>query len=177
VTNGPTGTLVGSLKLEPGLGEVGSGASSRVVKPNKTTTYTLTATGCGGTVTQQITVTVGSSVKLDLALINVYRNTHVPGDELRMTVKNTGNIDLTNAGGNYTCLVDYTAVGGSKQTQPPIAMPFSVTLKVGAQTSIGTNYSMYKTGTYDVKCTISPGSAFDTDSSNNTFSKQILKGP
>lgn len=58
VTNGNSTVLVQSLTLEPGLGEVGSGASSRVVNPTTTTTYTLTATGCGGTATKQVTVVV-----------------------------------------------------------------------------------------------------------------------
>ena len=58
VTNGTSGGLVRSVKIQPGLGEVGSGASSRPVKPTETTTYTLTATGCGGTATRRVTVTV-----------------------------------------------------------------------------------------------------------------------
>jgi Bacterial Ig domain len=58
VTNGTSGPLVRSAVINPGLGEVGSGASSRPVKPAQTTTYTLTATGCGGTATKQVTVTV-----------------------------------------------------------------------------------------------------------------------
>lgn len=61
VTNGNSTVLVQSLTLEPGLGEVGSGASSRVVNPATTTTYTLTATGCGGTATKQVTVVVNPS--------------------------------------------------------------------------------------------------------------------
>jgi hypothetical protein len=58
VTNGTTGPLVRSVVIEPGLGEVGSGASSRQVSPTSTTTYTMTATGCGGTTTQEVTVIV-----------------------------------------------------------------------------------------------------------------------
>ena len=58
VTNGATGPLVGSVILTPGsFGEVGS-PGSRPVSPTTTTTYVLTATGCGGTATKSVTVTV-----------------------------------------------------------------------------------------------------------------------
>lgn len=58
VINGATGPLVGSVILTPGnFGEVGS-PGSRQVSPTTTTTYVLTATGCGGTATKSVTVTV-----------------------------------------------------------------------------------------------------------------------
>jgi hypothetical protein len=43
--------------IDQGIGGVGT-PGSRVVTPAQTTTYTLTATGCGGTTTQQAIVTV-----------------------------------------------------------------------------------------------------------------------
>lgn len=59
VTNGTSGQLVGSVVLTPGnFGEVGS-PGSRQVSPTTPTTYTLTATGCGGTATKSVTVSVG----------------------------------------------------------------------------------------------------------------------
>lgn len=61
ITNGMNGQLVGSVVLTPGnFGEVGS-PSSRQVSPTSTTTYTLTATGCGGTAMKSVTVTVSSA--------------------------------------------------------------------------------------------------------------------
>jgi len=60
VTNGTSGELVNSVVLSPGgFGEVGS-PGSRTVYPTNSTTYTLTATGCGGTTTK--TVQVGTFV-------------------------------------------------------------------------------------------------------------------
>ena len=60
VTNGTSGELVNSVVLSPGgFGEVGS-PGSRVVYPTSSTTYVLTATGCGGTATK--TVQVGTFV-------------------------------------------------------------------------------------------------------------------
>lgn len=46
-----------SVVIEPGIGGVGTPGST-TVKPATTTIYTLTATGCGGTVKQQVTITV-----------------------------------------------------------------------------------------------------------------------
>lgn len=58
VTNGETGTLVDSVVLTPGnFGEVGSPGSVRVY-PKTTTTYTLTASGCGGAASKSVTVVV-----------------------------------------------------------------------------------------------------------------------
>jgi hypothetical protein len=50
-----------TLALAPGVGDV-SGTSSAVVTPATTTTYTLTASGTGGTVTDDVTVTVDTSI-------------------------------------------------------------------------------------------------------------------
>jgi len=61
VTNGTSGPLVGSVVLSPGgFGEVGS-PGSRWASATTTTTYRLTATGCGGTATKDVTVTVGGA--------------------------------------------------------------------------------------------------------------------
>jgi hypothetical protein len=46
--------------IDQGIGEV-AGWNSMVVTPATTTTYTLTATGCGGTTTYQVTVTVNAA--------------------------------------------------------------------------------------------------------------------
>jgi hypothetical protein len=75
VTNGNTSQLVGSVVINPGLGEVGS-PGSRAVSPQTTTTYTLVATGCGGTAQQQVTVTVNPAVfSADLAITDLYPET------------------------------------------------------------------------------------------------------
>lgn len=50
-----------TLTLAPGVGDV-SGTSSAVVTPATTTTYTLTASGAGGTVSDDVTVTVDTSI-------------------------------------------------------------------------------------------------------------------
>ncbi len=49
-----------SAVIDQGIGGVTT-PGALVVKPGATTTYTLTATGCGGTVTKQVTITVGAA--------------------------------------------------------------------------------------------------------------------
>jgi len=61
ITNGPTGPLVGNVTITPGnYGNLGS-PGSITVSPSSTTTYVLTATGCGGTSSISTTVTVTGS--------------------------------------------------------------------------------------------------------------------
>jgi hypothetical protein len=52
-----------SLSIEPGLGVVATRGAQRV-SPGATTTYTLTATGTGGSTTRAVTVTVRGTVPL-----------------------------------------------------------------------------------------------------------------
>jgi hypothetical protein len=65
-----------SAMIDQGIGGVAT-PGSVVVKPTKTTTYILTATGCGGTTTKQVTVNVTGSPTAtpwttDLALTDLY---------------------------------------------------------------------------------------------------------
>jgi len=183
VTNGTTGPMVGSTTIEPGLGEVGSGASSRTVKPTTTTTYTLTGTGCGGTTSKQVTVTVNSSsgsfplvpipavkANWDLAVDNIYpaSNGHI-----MVTIKNAGNITMS-ASIPLTC-------SGTKTTSTtsgpigPKTQTVSINLKAGAKTDIDTGFARDPTiSTMLVSCSITPPSG-DTNSSNDSKSSIKVK--
>lgn len=64
ITQGQSSTLswgsvsnATSVEIDHGIGEVPT-PGSRVVSPNSSTTYMITATGCGGTVTRQVTISV-----------------------------------------------------------------------------------------------------------------------
>jgi hypothetical protein len=63
ITSGQSVTLTWSTtnatsaSIDQGIGNVAT-SSTKVVSPTATTTYTLTATGAGGTVTQSVTITV-----------------------------------------------------------------------------------------------------------------------
>ncbi|TAH49424.1 MAG: hypothetical protein EYC68_17840 [Chloroflexota bacterium] len=50
-------TRVRDVSIAPAIGQV-EPTGSQVVQPEQTTTYTLTASGCGGTITRQVTINV-----------------------------------------------------------------------------------------------------------------------
>ena len=178
ITNGSTGPLVGSTTIEPGLGEVGSGASSRTVKPNSTTTYTLTGTGCGGTTSKQVTVTVNSSnptatmlqlfkANWDLAVANIYPSAT---GHIMVTIKNAGNMTI-NATITITCLgTSYTpTVLPAINTLGPTSQSVSFNLKAGEKFDQDTTFSRNPTITKMlVSCSITPPSG-DTNSSNDSM--------
>ena len=178
ITNGSTGPLVGSTTIEPGLGEVGSGASSRTVKPNSTTTYTLTGTGCGGTTSKQVTVTVNSSnptatmlqlfkANWDLAVANIYPSAT---GHIMVTIKNAGNMTI-NATITITCSgTSYTpTVLPAINTLGPTSQSVSFNLKAGEKFDQDTTFSRNPTITKMlVSCSITPPSG-DTNSSNDSM--------
>lgn len=68
-----------SLDLEPGIGAVSAQGSVTVI-PQQTTTYTLSATGSGGTIKATVTVTVSSTQTAGIQLS--------PGDSIQTAVNN-----------------------------------------------------------------------------------------
>jgi hypothetical protein len=180
VTNGTTGPLVGSLKLEPGFGEVGSGASQRVAKPNQTTTYTLTATGCGGTATKQVTVNVGGGLPIitlqilifDLAIDDIYPEAT---GKISVRLKNRGTGDVTNASVPLNCSakVIYVAnpLGQATMAMPPIN--FTVNLKANQTVVYDTGHARDPSiQSMWVTCTITPALVGD-NTGNNSLTKQV----
>jgi hypothetical protein len=179
VTNGNTGPLVRSVTIEPGLGEVGSGASSRTVKPTKTTTYAMTSTGCGGTATKQVTVTVVNPtatlpiavlMNVDLAVVNIYP---APTGHIMATIKNAGNVTI-NSTTTLTC-------SGTKTENPlpnvglnvgPYTQSLTFNLKAGEKfdqdTQISRDPSML---TLWVTCSITPPSGDSNNSDDSTNAK------
>lgn len=187
VTNGPTGPMVLSTKIEPGLGEVGSGASTRDVKPTTTTTYTLTGTGCGGTATKQVTVTVTGNntggnpgggnpqiptvtvLKADLQATDMYRD---EGNFLHIGIKNNssnnGNLTFSVA-----CTGKYYAGKNTKKddisySASSLTYPFNANQERWTNTNILLNKG---TGYYNLTCTIS--APYDTITSNNSVTKEL----
>jgi hypothetical protein len=185
ITNGNTGPLVKSAVIDPGLGEVGSGASSRTVTPNTTTTYTLTATGCGGTSSKQVTVTVNNAgsgnsttptikmipaqvMNLDLAVDNVYpaSNGHI-----MVTIKNTGNVVVS---GSYkiVCSGSYVDSGGNHALS--LAGQYAtIGLSQNQKADFDTSYSRNPSiSSMSVTCTITPPNG-DSNSGNNTKAAKV----
>jgi hypothetical protein len=177
---------VGSTTIEPGLGEVGSGASSRTVKPSTTTTYTLTATGCGGTKTRQVTVTVGSgggggsgssTTGVDLAVANIYP---APTGHIMVTIKNAGGTTI-NSSTKITCTGKVWMA--PTKTNPlvvigqlgPYTQTLSFNLKAGEKFDQDTQISRDPTmQALNVTCSITPPSG-DTTSSNDSMGPTKVK--
>lgn len=180
VTNGTTGPLVGSLKLEPGFGEVGAGASHRAVKPNQTTTYTLIATGCGGTVTKQVTVVVSGTsitplpvISVDLAITDIYPQ-NLPKGEVYVRITNNGPDSVTNLKLTLLCTADKTNNATGVKTNVAKDYPSSITLnlKPGQTQTFATNVLVdTTTDWYAFECQLAY--AFDSKPGNNKYSERI----
>ncbi len=120
-----------SAAIDQGIGGIATPGST-TVKPATTTTYTLSATGCGGTATKQVTVTVTGfnasalptlqmmtlvpivPFKPDLAITGMHLVSTTGPSRLHVDVKNTGNGDF-NGSFNYKCVVPQVMQRGTNQ--------------------------------------------------------------
>jgi hypothetical protein len=167
VTNGTTGPLVGSVTLEPGFGEVGS-PGSRVVKPTKTTTYTLKGTGCGGTTTKQVTVTVSKSggstnTGLDLGINQIYA---AASGKIMIRIRNAGGVNVNN-NIKVSCQALYTTQSGNQVWPPFQNKTITISLAPGQTADYETGYARDPSmKTLEVQCQITPPAA-DTNSGND----------
>ncbi len=151
VTNGNTSQLVGSVVINPGLGEVGS-PGSRVVQPATTTTYTMVATGCGGTTTQQVIVVVSPAVcNADLAITDLRPQT--PSGPILGDITNHGPSTITNETLYVYCNYDETdpiegtSRSDAKGTYIPVA-----SLSPGQTAQFNTSISLIPGYQYDFSC-------------------------
>jgi len=178
VTNGNSDILVASVIIEPGLGEVGS-PGSRQVSPNRTTTYVMTATGCGGPATAEVTVVVNPASPTpsgtDLALTDLYaQSLHGP---LGAELTNRGPGTINNATIQISCqwtsrdLIEGIDVSGQ---EGPIAVPIG-NLSRGQTYSFSTGISM-ELPSYQYTMTCSIAVPFnDPNPGNNTHSETFTK--
>jgi hypothetical protein len=172
VTNGNTSQLVGSVVINPGLGEVGS-PGSRVVSPGSTTTYTLVATGCGGTAQQQVTVTVNPAVfSADLAITDLYPETLYGPIWARFT--NHGPGTLTNVTVQLSCQWARTILDRPLDTGEMGPMPISISsLSPGQTQEFDTDIAvdLHQYG-YDMTCSIQVPFN-DPNPGNNAYSESF----
>ncbi len=132
-----------SAVIDQGIGGVATPGNVSV-KPDKTTTYTLTATGCGGTVTKQVTITVNPGnigiidtskplipLKPDLAVTKIAPVSTTRPDKVYVDIKNTGILDI-DANVHVVCV----AVG-LMRGNPSIVVPASSDETVHIQLSKG----------------------------------------
>ena len=178
VTNGNTSQLVGSVVINPGLGEVGS-PGSRVVSPGSTTTYTLVATGCGGERTKEITIVVNPAPVppsgIDLAITDLYAAGLYGPVWARIT--NHGPATATNATIQISCQWDESdPIEGihNPGQMGPMALPIG-SLSPGQTQAFNTDISLdLPSYRYDITCTIQVPFT-DPNGSNNSHSETLTE--
>ncbi len=183
VTNGSGSVLVKSVILEPGFGEVGS-PGTLTVKPSKTTTYTLKATGCGGSASRSLTVNVGSGSSsgqssIDLAITDLYSKS-LPKGDVMARITNHGPKNASNVKAVLSCTVDMTAYQGGAKTNVSKAYPVSLTLNLNAgQTVVAATNILIDTSNhwYQFVCQINGTGISDPNSANNTYSEKFPPPP
>jgi hypothetical protein len=172
VTNGSSDVLVRSVVINPGLGEVGS-PGSRAVNPGSTTTYTLVATGCGGTAQKQVTLSVNPAVfSADLAITDL--RAEPPSLEVRGDITNRGPGTVSNVTVQLSCQWDeYDPIEGIHNTGHVGPMPILIGDLSAGQTQVFNTDIPVRPGQYqvDFSCTIQVPFN-DPNPGNNTYSEQ-----
>jgi PKD repeat protein len=172
VTNGNSDVLVLSVVINPGLGEVGS-PGSRVVSPGSTTTYTLVATGCGGTAQKQVTLTVNPAVfSADLAITDL--RAEPPSLEVRGDITNRGPGTVSNVTVQLSCQWDeYDPIEGIHNTGQVGPMPILIGNLSTGQTQVFNTDITVRPGQYQVDFSCSIQVPFnDPNPGNNSYSEQ-----
>ncbi|MDZ7378509.1 MAG: hypothetical protein ONB06_04100 [candidate division KSB1 bacterium] len=181
-----------SVSIDQGIGGVATPGST-TVSPVQTTTYTLTATGCGGTTTKQVTINVSGFaitplpvapsptrtpiiahiISADLAVTDIFPET-LPQGKVFLRITNHGPDNLTNAEITFQCSQSYTPVsglGGGSGATPPLTIK-NFTLQAGQtiahDTGLTVNTNQFK---YQITCSVS--FPFDPKSANDTYSENI----
>jgi hypothetical protein len=173
VTNGNTSQLVGSVVINPGLGEVGS-PGSRAVSPGSTTTYTLVATGCGGTDQRQVTVTVNPAVfSADLAITDL--RAEPPSLEVVGDLTNRGPSTISNATVQLYCTWAQTdPIEGTVVDSGDVGpMPILIGNLSQGQTQVFYTDIIVHPGQYDVDFSCTVQVPFnDPNLGNNSYPEQ-----
>lgn len=163
-----------SAVIDQGIGGVGT-PGSVVVKPATTTTYIMTATGCGGTTTQQVTVVVNPAPpqpsSADLAVTDLYPQTLYGPVYGRIT--NHGPASLTNVTIQFSCQwVKRDPIEGTQETGQIGPKNITITsLSPGQTTEFNTTVAVDLHGfRYDMTCTIHVP-INDPNGANNSYSE------
>lgn len=169
-----------SATIDQGIGGVAT-PGSVVVKPTKTTTYVLTATGCGGTTTKQVTVNVTGSPTAtpwttDLALTDLYPD-KLKNGTVYGRITNRGPGTCKNVEIQFSCSWVKTAYGatfGLNESIGPRKLTIT-SLSPGQTASFNTYITVDITQFwYDMTCQLHVGFN-DPDPANNTYKEKLAK--
>jgi hypothetical protein len=181
-TNSPANAL-SHVILNNGIGSVG-GIDKHTVNPSATTTYTLTADGCGGFVNKTVTVTVnqpqaappggGSAGVLtaDLAITDLFPD-NWPNGMIFARITNNGPGSPSNSAVQISCEGSSHAYSDNSITPISSSDALTISQAPGITTAYSTGISTLGVAFwYDVTCTINP-SFKDTNSGNNKYSEKF----
>jgi hypothetical protein len=169
-----------SAMIDQGIGGVAT-PGSVVVKPTKTTTYILTATGCGGATTKQVTVNVTGAPPptpwtTDLAVTDLYPD-KLKGGTVYGRITNHGPGTCTNVQIQFSCSWVKTAYGATFGLNESIG-PSKITitsLNPGQTASFNTGIVVDITQFwYDMTCSIQVPFN-DPDTANNSYPEKLSK--
>jgi pSer/pThr/pTyr-binding forkhead associated (FHA) protein len=120
-----------SITIQPDIGAVGPGQTSALVKPDKTTEYTLTATGAGNKQVQsKTTVTVGlGAVKIDFFTAAPPSITRGDSATLTYSVQNAKHITIRGSDGSLVrdIAVSQASIQGSVTVSPSKTTTYTLT--------------------------------------------------
>ena len=181
-TNSSPGSIQ-NITINNGVGGVGS-KSSVTIKPTQTTTYTLTADGCGGSVKRTVTVTVnvpqaappgGGSAGIltaDLAITDLFPESW-PDGTIYTRITNNGPGNLLNSEVKIACSASVHPYDGSAVIQDSSSDALFISQTPGQteaySTGLATHGTLYW---YDVTCNITAPFK-DPNSGNNTYSEKF----
>ena len=154
-----------TITIDQGIGPMSAAPGSVLVSPLVTTTYTLTATGCGGTTTYQTTVTVnpapGQSANLEPT--DLWIDWNDPSHPVWLTITNQYSENRSDFTIGVVCTMERYHPKGQTNV-PPVATQvmdlgqIPVTVGWGQTTDVNTGFSSFDlvNNTYIVYCTITP---------------------
>jgi hypothetical protein len=179
VTNGNTAELVDSVNIDHSIGSVGSPGSSWA-SPSTTTTYTLTASGCGGTATKQVTVNVGGgssggssggsggAFTTDIAVTDIYPGNQ-PQGQFHMSITNHGPGTLNKVVVPVICQGTELDLNTNISTGGVNQFDFKLSLTPGETQSYATGITFdFNIYAFVLECEVHPGFS-DPNPGNNRY--------
>jgi len=157
-----------TLTIDQGIGPV---TGPVLVSPLVTTTYTLTATGCGGTTTYQVTVTVNAP-SANLEPTDLFIDWPAPNTPMMLTIENKFGDNLSNVTIGLDCTMEWYPPGapgqGNPQSSLTMATSHSITVAWGATTNVNTGLPAVDllSNSYLVYCTMTAMDFTDTSPLN-----------
>ncbi len=166
-----------SASIDNGIGGVASPGSTSVSPPS-TTTYTLTATGCGGVTTSQVTVTVNPAPPagqpdLTVTAVDFDPAAPTPGGsfQVRITINNLGPVAVS----DFVVRALRQSPGANCLTDPgTVLFDRHTSVGAGGSTVFTENASIASSGNYRICARLDhTNSVAESNEGNNYFQRDL----